>query len=170
MFRLVKPQEIITALFLAFLIIGFLVEENYPSVSMIILGCFIGLIVGSVWTDTTNKWLLMRGNALTSSNYINVEGITYNRKNIFYIWFIFKLIYVSFLFLGAYLAMYFFVLFANTSEGYSWYLKLFFSIAYGLVAMITSIAPLLIFEFLDKKLKNKFVLKYKSLFKELEKA
>jgi hypothetical protein len=168
MFKLIKPQEILTSLFLFTLIVGYLIEEKYPSLALVLVGCLVGLVVGGIWTNTTNKWLLINGNNSTNSTHINIDGEYVARKNIFYVWFIFKSIYIAFLLLGAYSAFYLLLLFINYTSEYSWYIKVLFALACGLLTTLVSIAPLLVFEFLEKKIKNRFVLKYKKIFKQID--
>lgn len=168
MFKLIKPQEILTFLFLSTLTVGYLIEEKYPSLALILVGCLVGLVIGSLWTDATYRFLFIKGDNSINSNNINIDGENFNRKNIFYVWLIFKSIYISFLFLGAYSAFFLLLLFINHTSEYSWYIKVFFALACGLLTTLVSITPLLVFEFLEKKLKNEFILKYKKIFKQID--
>ncbi len=168
MFKLIKPQEILTSLFLFALIVGYLIEEKYPSLALVFIGCLFGLVVGGIWVDATNRWLLLKGVNSIYSDSINIDGEYFKRKNIFYVWLIFKLIYISFILLGVYSAFYLLLIFVNNTSEYNWYIKIFFALAVGLVVTLVCITPLLVFEFLEKRLKNQFILKYKKIFKQID--
>ena len=168
MFKLIKPKEIFSAIFIAFFMLIYLIIESYPNASMVLVGIFLGIFIGGLWSDETNKWLHKNNSLISGYSYVTIDNKLYKRTYLFFLWAFFNIIFVIFLLSGVYAGFFLLLKMIVFTSEFSTIVKILLSVFFGLFISIATVFPIFAFQFLIKKSKIKFISERVNLISRLE--
>jgi len=162
----VKPTQVAIMLAAVFLLLIGIFVDDFPRIFDILLGCYLGIMWGSMWNDSNRKWREKHKDIiLHDSSYVIADEKLHRIKNIYYIWLMHRLWWfvagaISLTIWGsaAYWAM-------QNLPKYTWYVNLLIGLIVGIVAFAAALLPVLLLVYVKKKEPFKFIGKHKRLFR-----